>query len=74
MIACFSFQVMRTAQYFNNRSQPNDRETRRVSITIPEVSTFITDLPLASRTFSACEIEVNVVNVPDSPMVDLPEG
>ena len=55
-------------------SQPNDQAVRHVSITIPEVYTFDTDTPNASRMFSACEIEIEVINVPDSPMINLPVG
>lgn len=65
-------QVIRTARYFNNASQPNGQTLRIVSVNIPESSAFDTDseVPVA---FSACHIRVTVINEPDSPMVNLPE-
>lgn len=64
-------QVIRTARYFNNASQPNGQTLRIVSVDIPDSSAFDTDVPVA---FSACHIRVTVINEPDSPMVNLPEG
>ena len=61
-------------RYFNNQSQPNDVLDRRVSITIPEVSAFDTDVALKNRTFSPCQIAVVVNNIPDPVVVNLPDG
>lgn len=54
---------MRTMKYFNNLTEPNGQLQRVVNITLDRI------LP-----FQPCTITVDVLNIPDPPVIHLPEG
>lgn len=65
LLSCLSLclaQVLRTLTYFNLLSEPSGQLVRQLSISLSDPS------------FQPCTVEIAVLNLPDAPVINLPDG
>ncbi|CAI8050929.1 hypothetical protein GBAR_LOCUS27939 [Geodia barretti] len=55
-------QVLRTLSYFNTETEPRDSVNRQLSISVSDPG------------FQPCSVDISILNIPDPPVIHLPEN